>query len=115
MKSSLITFSLTALALAAPVPLQKRITASITLFDNKSFSGPSYTQSFSVDEPTCIAPTLPASIDSKASSVKLEGDLSHFNCRLYANQNCQVEGNGDNTWFFNCKFVFCLRWMGELV
>ena len=81
---SFIALSLAALTMAAPAALEKRIAASITLYDGKNYGGASFKQSFNIQEPTCVSPTLPASIDNKASSIRLEGDLSHFNCRLYA-------------------------------
>ncbi|KAK3209303.1 hypothetical protein GRF29_69g1385016 [Pseudopithomyces chartarum] len=68
--STILSFILPALTSASPT-LQKRISASITLFPDKSFRGPGYTIPFTITGPTCVAATLPPSIDQKASSVRL--------------------------------------------
>ena len=80
--STLFTLSLAALSIAAPAPLGKRATGSITLFVDKDFGGASQTFNFDVDVQTCIAATLPAGIDAQASSVRLSTEHGGFNCRL---------------------------------
>ncbi|KAK7182496.1 hypothetical protein DPSP01_010653 [Paraphaeosphaeria sporulosa] len=96
---AIVALALSTLASAAPT-LQKRVAASITLFTNKNFGGVGYTIPFDIEGPTCIATTLPSSIDLKASSVRLSSH-SGFNCRLVANQDCNIDDINNATWFFN--------------
>ncbi|PSN74289.1 hypothetical protein BS50DRAFT_567143 [Corynespora cassiicola Philippines] len=103
MQKLLLVFSLVAAGLAAPTSsIVRRATESITLFDNTDYGGASYTLTFEVPEGIeCVSPTLPASIDGLASSVRLSitGSDSGFNCRLFAAQNCDASA-GPSTWFF---------------
>ena len=80
--STIFTLFLAALSVAAPAPLGKRATGSITLFVDKDFGGVSQTFNFDMDVQTCIAATLPAGIDAQASSVRLSTEHGGFNCRL---------------------------------
>ncbi|KAF1976328.1 hypothetical protein BU23DRAFT_630021 [Bimuria novae-zelandiae CBS 107.79] len=97
--TTLIALVVPFFATATPT-LQKRVSTSITLFPNKNYGGTGYTIPFTVEGPTCIAATLPASIDLKASSVRLSAHEG-FNCCLSASQNCEIADVNDATWFFH--------------
>ncbi|KAF2442849.1 hypothetical protein P171DRAFT_433238 [Karstenula rhodostoma CBS 690.94] len=96
---ALLALAFSVLASASPT-LQKRVSASITLFPDKNFGGAGYTIPFNIQGPTCVAATLPSSIDLKASSVRLSSHTG-FNCRLVANRDCNIDHVNNATWFFN--------------